>query len=183
LAGASVRIEELFAQFAGRATAAWEELDESFARLEAAVKSGDVNKFMPALEAHGKLIRQGLDEDVLWNKIERARNHRLSIIDRERRWLLDAGQMVTTERLAMLGTALVHIIQSRVKDEATMGAISNDIRMLLNQGTGNEPKDVSLNGGGNGGDNQGVEPGGVDVPGGPGGCDSAEEEGRPGPTQ
>ncbi len=170
LAGASARVEELFSQFASTATAAWEELDGSFASLEAAVKSGDVNKFMPALEAHGKLIRQGLDEDVLWNKIERARNHRLSIIDRERKWMLDAGQMITAERLAMLGTELLHIIRSRVKDEGTLAAISNDIGMLMDRGSSN-------------GNGQDVEPGGDDIPGGPDGRDGAEEKGRPGPGQ
>jgi len=183
LAGASLRVEELFAQFASRATSAWEELDESFAKLEAAVKSGDVNKFMPALDAHGKLIRQGLDEDVLWNKIERARNHRLSIIDRERKWMLDAGQMITAERLAMLGTELVHIIRSRVKDEGTLGAISNDIQLLMNRGTSNESQDIYHDGGGGYGDDQDVEPGGDDIPGGPDGRDGAEEKGRPGPGQ
>ena len=104
---------------------------------------------------------------MLWNKIERARNHRLSIIDRERKWLIDAGQMITAERLAMLGTELLHIIKTRVQDEGTLTAISNDIGILMNRGTSN----------GNGH----VESGGNDIPGGPEGRDGAEEEDRPRP--
>jgi len=136
---ANVRIEELLSQLQSKSTARWDLLAEAYDLLDAAIKTGKAEVFTPALLDLRNLIKEGHKDDSLWEKIQRAKEHRLRLIESERRWLVDAGQMITSERLAALATEIQFVIKSAIENpnvprQELCAVIGQGFYMLMNRG-------------------------------------------------
>ena len=86
-----------------------------------------------ALFEVGSLILEGLRDFTLLDDIAQLVEQRRKLSESERKRLVEMRQMVTSEQAMILVTALVDTVRRHVTDRATLAAISNDVRRLVDR--------------------------------------------------
>ena len=133
----------------------WDSLQETFKALEDAIRSGDADNLRLALAVHGQIVREGNHDNWLWSKITEADEHFMRLVIAERRYQLDSDEMLSTERLTMIVTDLLHIIKSQIEDDKVprsdlVGAIGDGVYMLMNRGRNGDADERTYQQSGNG---------------------------------
>jgi hypothetical protein len=139
----------------------WDSVQETFKALEDAIRSGDADKLRLALAAHGQIVREGNHDNWLWGKITEADEHFMRLVIAERRYQLDSDEMLSTERLTMIVTELLHVIKSKIEDDKIprsdlVGAIGDGVYMLMNRGRNGDGDELAYSQQGGNGVSRGV---------------------------
>lgn len=130
----SARIAELLGNLEhGDLGARWLELQKHYELMVQAVASQDLGAGRAAFEALGAVIKEGADEFLSWSQISELLESRRKLVDTERKRLVDAQQVITSEQAMVLVTALIDSVRRNVRDPATLTSIQADLTRVLNQ--------------------------------------------------
>ncbi|MEM7133452.1 MAG: HGGxSTG domain-containing protein [Chloroflexota bacterium] len=109
----------------------WDMLRNHWVALDKARKEDDGEKILEYVDAIGAIIQSGGDDANSWDEIYTAVGHRKSLVESERKRLVEMQQMITAERAYLLVTSLVDIVREHVSDKSVMAAIASDARRLV----------------------------------------------------
>jgi hypothetical protein len=121
---------------AGESGALWRKASKAYEELQEAQAKRDPAAAAAAYKALGDVIRQGVGEWATWDEVGKQIDRRRQLVESERRRLEAMQQMITAERAMILLSAVTDIIRKNVTDKDTLRSISDDIRALLDRGTG-----------------------------------------------
>lgn len=107
------------------------EFTAAFGRLTAAMSAGNSDEIRWSMQELRTLADGSAASDKLWNEFDRLMRQRQKLIDAERRFVLDARNVLTREQAQAHASALVAAIVRHVKDRDTLNAIMEDIRQLV----------------------------------------------------
>jgi len=122
------RIHDLLARVeTGESGALWRALKKELDQL-------DTDPDVPALaklQTVQAMIAQGVADYDAWAEVDRWVERRRRLAESERKRLVEAQQIITTEQAMALLGAVVEVIHEHVHDRATLAAISQDVRRLM----------------------------------------------------
>ena len=110
---------------------AWKKLRTTLMEFKRAQALNKVDDAMDALYSLEALINAGGNDYLVWSEIGNTINLRRSLVESERRHLVEMQQMVSGERIMVLLAAIVDIIRRNVQDRESLARISDDIRRLI----------------------------------------------------
>lgn len=126
------RIGELVkGQMRGESAELWKTLHRACQSLRNAIDDGDLLEAEFKLTHLEQIIRDGVDMASTWTEVQMLTESKRRLVETQRKTLVDAEQMITIDRMMVLLSAVVHIIQTKVTDESTATAISAEIRQLV----------------------------------------------------
>ena len=155
IATAEMKSRRLMSQLQDKVGTRWDSVQETFKALEDAIRSGDADRLRLALAAHGQIVKEGNHDNWLWDRITEADEHLMRLVTAERRYQLDSDEMLSTERLTMIVTELLHVIKSKIEDDKIprsdlIGAIGDGVYMLMNRGRNGDADERTYQQSGNG---------------------------------
>jgi hypothetical protein len=111
----------------GESGAIWRALRKELDTLNATPDVSETAK----LQTVAALIDQGVADYDAWDEVNRWVERRRRLAESERKRLVEAQQIITTEQAMALLGAVVEVIRKHVGDRKTLAAISQDIRRLM----------------------------------------------------
>jgi len=109
----------------------WRGLKEAWREFEQARLIKNAGSVGAALTRIGQFIERGQSDYAVWAEIGRLLDQRRRLAESERKRLVEAQQIITTEQAMILLAAIVDVIRRNVDDRETVAAISADIRQLV----------------------------------------------------
>ncbi len=136
----NARITDLLSRVdAGEAGRVWQQAQKTWFDLRAAVNSGDETQQRKYVSLMDSLIGRGGKEWATWGEIFGLMEQKRKLAETERKRIVDAEQMLTTEHALMLVGAITGIIKAHIKDPVLMGKIATDIRNLTSEDSRIQP--------------------------------------------
>lgn len=111
----------------------WSELQKqwmAFQAAEAAKAKPDADQ---AKWRVGQLITEGMAEWTAWNDVISLIDRRRKLVESERKRLVQAQKLVTTDQALALLASLVDAVRRHVSDDAVLRAITNEYARLVGQ--------------------------------------------------
>jgi hypothetical protein len=114
----------------GESGKVWTHAREAYRALEAALRTGNDEEVRTRTLALGGLLRQGQGDWMAWSEVMGLIERRRKVVEAERKRLIAAQQMISTEQaLAMMGL-LVDVVRRHVRDETALRAITQEYARL-----------------------------------------------------
>ena len=108
----------------------WQDLADAFATVETHLLSGDLGKFVPALEAFHKVLDAGMKWDTTWSQVIGIMEQLRKMADTEIKRKKELNQMVPVERVVILMAALGTAVKRHVKDPEQIAAVYRELAVL-----------------------------------------------------
>jgi hypothetical protein len=115
----------------GESSATWETLQKLARGLRRAVAADDRAETVVHTALLQTVVERAGADAAGWREVFALVNQRRVLVESERRRLVQMRQMVSAEQAMTLAAALVAAVKRHVPDRQTQGAISDDIRALL----------------------------------------------------
>jgi hypothetical protein len=115
----------------GESAQRWRALQTAYTSLQDATRSGDKIAFMAAMGALGSAIESGSQDYTTWREIVELTEARRKLAESERKRLIEAQQMITSEQALVLLAAITGIIRKHVHDQHILAAVSADLGPCL----------------------------------------------------
>jgi hypothetical protein len=109
----------------------WSEFADAYGDLRKAMFDANSDEIRFAMDKLHQLATGTAESDALWKQFDSLMRKRAALVDSERRFALDARNVLTREQAQAHASALVAAIVKHVTDRDTLNAIMNDIRALL----------------------------------------------------
>ena len=123
--------ETLVSIYSGESDGLWRRLRTHKRAMEKARRVGDEDAAAAALNAILRLIERGAADAERWAELMKNVDQQRKLAESERKRLVEAHQMVTTEELMAFMGAVLAIITRHVRDERIRRAIGYDIDALV----------------------------------------------------
>jgi len=128
------RLQDLLARVdTGESGALWKGLQDARVELLACRKAGDVLGQTLALNRILDFISQAHADYRAWAEVGAALEQRRKLVESERKRLVEAQQVITTEQAMLFANAILTSIHTHVQDRAVLTAIQADVTRLLNR--------------------------------------------------
>ena len=125
------RLADLLARVdTGESGAIWQGLMAQRMELIAAQRAADVKGQAAAMRAIIDLIAQGHADYQAWADVHTVVEQRRRLAESERRRLVEAQQMITTEQAWLLIQGIIESLTTHITDRKILTAIQNDITRL-----------------------------------------------------
>ena len=125
------RLADLLARVdTGESGAIWQGLMAQRMELIAAQRAADVKGQAAAMRAIIDLIAQGHADYQAWADVHAVIEQRKRITESERKRLVEAQQMITTEQAWLLIQGVIESLTTHITDRKILTAIQNDITRL-----------------------------------------------------
>lgn len=115
----------------GEAGTHWRAAQAGFSQLKTALGTSDPQLLQQALDELQKHLRAGLADHYAWEEVYSALEQRRRLVDSERKWMIQAQQVITADRAMVLIASLIGVVKEHVRDPITLSAISTDVGKLL----------------------------------------------------
>lgn len=115
----------------GESGHAWRLAEASYKAMEAALAKNDDTAYAAAYQQLGQVIKRGLSDYAAWDEVGKMLDQRRRVVESERKRLVEMQQVITTERMMLLITAIAAVVKQHVDDRHKLNAIQNDIQGLL----------------------------------------------------
>ncbi|MDQ3653669.1 MAG: hypothetical protein M3457_01140 [Chloroflexota bacterium] len=123
----------------GESSQLWRELRSAYTAMQAAQKNGDTASLRLALVEIGDLIERGHGDWAAWADVRSLIRDRKSLVESERKRLVEMQQMVTSTQAMTLVTALVEAVHANVTDPDALRAISAAVVRLVGRADDAQP--------------------------------------------
>jgi hypothetical protein len=129
----TARITEVLAKLDGGAgfDAMLSELRTLREALIGAAADGNVPKVLGTVGKIDTLLDQSAGEEKLWRELASLAETRRKLADTERKRLEALQNSLTAEQATVLVQRLIGILASRIEDRRVLGAITNDLALLI----------------------------------------------------
>lgn len=112
----------------------WQSLNQAKQQYHKATgRDADDNR-AAALQSIWYLITEGYNERQSWNEIRAILQERKTLVESERKRLIDMQQMITATQANILLGAVAHAIKLHVKDKDALQALSQELAALVTHG-------------------------------------------------
>lgn len=126
------RIGELLKRIDTRESGeAWRKLQEIYKQLLFAIKSKDGAATSMLMNDLGSIINSGLGEEKNWEEVLRTIRSRKSLVESERKRLVEMNQMITAEQAMVLIGFVISTIKTHVQDKEALANISREFTLYL----------------------------------------------------
>jgi len=132
--------ELLQSLYSGESNGLWKRLRSYKGAMEKARRDGDADAADEYLNTIMRLIERGADDGERWAELMKNVDQQRRLAESERKRLVDAHQMVTTEELMAFMGAVLGILKKHVRDQSVLRAIGYDIEALVNGETNGKMK-------------------------------------------
>jgi len=123
--------EMLESLYSGESDGLWRRLRNHKRRMERARRDGDQDAAELHLNAIEHLIERGADDGERWAELKKNVDQQRKLAESERKRLVEAHKMVTTEELMAFMGAVLGILKKHVRDQSVLRAIGYDIDALV----------------------------------------------------
>ncbi|MBK8035311.1 MAG: hypothetical protein IPK17_38565 [Chloroflexi bacterium] len=131
------RIADLLARVdTGESGAAWTAAGKAYHDLKNAMGKIDIPAAQDAMQQLETALGDGSTDYTAWNEIQMLVQQRRTLVETERKRVLEMEQMITVEQGMILIGTLLGIIKARVRDPAVLAAIQTDVNGVLAQRAG-----------------------------------------------
>lgn len=110
---------------------AWKKLQELYNDLSIALKTKNTSLATSIMNDMGKIINHGAGEEKNWEEVMKAIRSRKSLVESERRRLVEMNQMITAEQAMTLIGFVISTIKTYVKDVEALANISREFTLYL----------------------------------------------------
>lgn len=138
-----VRLEALVKRVAV-APGAWTDLKVLYEQLVAAMNAADSTQIRANLLAIGDLANGAVDDDRNWHQVVALTERRRSLVESERRRLVEQNMFMSREQVHAYGTALLGIVTRHVTDRDILVAIVSDFRAVIEASTKKLPATIDM---------------------------------------
>lgn len=117
----------------GESGATWRKVGEAFRSYQQALSSSKTDAKKDAsdyLHDLHMLIVDGASDEAAWTEIRSVVNQRRSLVESERKRLVEMQQMVGADQAMLLVRSLVASVREHVRDPAILRAITDDLGRL-----------------------------------------------------
>jgi len=115
----------------GESGAIWKSLQVTWYEMVAARQDGDHAAQAKALNTIGALIKNGFEDNAAWADIRATLLMRKSLVESERKRLVEMQQMISAEKAMVLIAAVASLVKEHVKDRDALIAISEGLTRLV----------------------------------------------------
>jgi hypothetical protein len=115
----------------GEGAGTWAEVADAYGRLVGAMKDANQDALRTALTDLRDLGAGNVASADLWSDTLALVEKRATLVTAERKFLLDARNVLSRDQVAAIASALVSAVATHVKDRATVAAILADIRAVV----------------------------------------------------
>lgn len=123
------RLHELIGRIdSGESGARWKGVQKAFG---AYLESRDTLDERSALRDLGQAIQAGLGDEAAWREISGLIGQRQSLVESERRRMVDLQQVITAGEAVALAAQLIDVVRRNVTDRSTLAAIGREFGGLL----------------------------------------------------
>jgi hypothetical protein len=130
LAIVATRLVELIQSLnSGQSGTLWKRLRKKYRELRRS--RPNTAKFTKAINEIGELIECGSSNDAIWKEIGQQIELRRRLLDSETKRSLVADQVMTAERVLMMGDVIATVIRTHVKDRQTLQKISEGLAGVM----------------------------------------------------
>jgi hypothetical protein len=125
------RIEDQLEKLqSGESAELWRRLNEAWSELMAVRAANDLSLTNHHIEIVNRIIRRGANDQKSWDNIIGMLSDRTKLVESERKYLVEKGQMVPAEEVMLMLGVVQDIIATHVKDRATLSAIGRELLRL-----------------------------------------------------
>lgn len=114
----------------------WAQAQKSYLDLRAAMAKSDSGLQYLALNQMDEVLGEGVADWAAWTEVKSLVATRKSLVESERKRLVEAQQMMTAEQAMVFVAALTDTVRKHVTDRDALAAISADLARLLSVNTG-----------------------------------------------
>lgn len=126
------RIGELLKRIDTRESGeAWKKLREIYSQLVVAVKTRDSSTMLSLMNDLGEIINHGAGEEKNWEEVIKTIRSRKSLVESERKRLVEMNQMITAEQAMVLIGFVISTIKTHVQDKEALANISREFTLYL----------------------------------------------------
>jgi hypothetical protein len=114
----------------GEAGELWGRLREAWAELYAVRMSGELELIVTYIDSVNRIIRQGINHQKAWAEVVALLGARTKLVESERKYLVEKGQMVPVEQVMLMLGVVQDIIARHVQDRGALAAIGREFQRL-----------------------------------------------------
>jgi len=123
-----VRLSDLVSKVdTGEAGRIWDDARKALAGFKVTVMGGDAFKIRAELLNLSDLLDNGAQDSEIWKEIVTMIDKRRSLVESERKRLMDMEAIITSEQAVLLVTAMLDAVRRNVTDRATLTAVQTDL--------------------------------------------------------
>ena len=129
-----MRVTEILEKFKkkGGSAKTWEALKETWALFQTAMLAGDKDEIVKQGHAVNRIIKNGSQEEALWEELDKAIESKTRIGQREQGRLVAMKQMASYDQIMTLVQALIRAVKINVTDKIVLGRINGEFTKILN---------------------------------------------------
>jgi hypothetical protein len=120
----------------GEAGRLWKQARESYEEFQDASKAMDKAAMTKALAALDKALIKGVNDYAAWGEVLGLINQRKSLVESERKRILEAKQYLDFMEVGELFRELASLIRSTVTDQATLTKLAHGMNDLMERKSG-----------------------------------------------
>lgn len=118
----------------GEALTLWEKARKANIEIQKAVHDENYGRLMVQCVELDYLIGSGLADYAAWSEIQALLDQRRKLVESERKRLVEAQQLITSEQAMTLVSALLDSVRRNVPDRSALSAIQAEFISLVNRG-------------------------------------------------
>jgi len=108
----------------------WREVKEAKNEIQIALKSGNKDKIISALQKLNLNIDEGMEEYRSWNELFKAQKQYAKLISSERKKMIEDRYMISIDDVMILLSMIVYAIQESVPDERVRRKLVDEIKII-----------------------------------------------------